>query len=110
MVGSLASLAYKGHIAQLAFHHPLEVAAEETVDKEDVERSLMVGYEDIRLSFGKIFTTFHLHRQQKHTHDNPCPPLAGIVPPEVSVAKGATYNHCQSCKQGADSDYRKGDA
>ena len=40
VVGCLASLAHEGYLAQSLFHHPLEVAAQEAVDDEDVKRSL----------------------------------------------------------------------
>ena len=45
VVGRLACLAHEGYLAQLTLHHPLEVAAEEAVDEEDVEGALVVSHE-----------------------------------------------------------------
>ena len=42
-----SGIAHERDLLELVLHHPLEISAEETVDEEDVERSLVVGNEDI---------------------------------------------------------------
>ena len=77
------------------FHHPLEVAVEESINQEDVERSLMVGNKDIRLTFAQVLAPFHLHGQEQQSHDEARPALTGIIAPEVAVAQEAADNRYQ---------------
>ena len=107
VVSRLACLAHEGHLTQLTLHHPLEIAAQETVNQEYIEGSLMVGYEHIRLSFLQVFTSLYLHGQQKHTHNELRPPLAGIISPEMTVAQCAADNYHQTCYYGVYSNQRK---
>ena len=107
VVGRLACLAHEGNLAQLALHHPLEVAAQETVNQKYIERSLMVGYEHIRLPFLQVFASLDLHGQQKHTHNELRPPLAGIISPEMTVAQRAADDYHQTCYYGVYSYQRK---
>lgn len=63
----------------------------------------MIGYKHIRLAFLQIRSTLHLYRQQKYAHNKLCPPLAGIVAPEMAIAYGAAnddYNACYQCIDG----------
>ena len=60
----------------------------------------MVGYEHIRLSFLQVFASLYLHGQQKHTHNELRPPLAGIISPEVTVAQCAADDYHQTCYYG----------
>ena len=84
-----AGITHKGNLLYLVFHHPLEVAAQETVDEEDVEGTLMVGHEDVRLVLLQMLATFDGHRDKEDAEDNPGPPAAGIIAPEMAVANMA---------------------
>ena len=88
LVGLATGIAHKGNLLYLVFHHPLEVAAQETVDEEDVEGTLMVGHEDVRLVLLQMLATFDSHRDKEGAEDNPGPPAAGIIAPEMAVANG----------------------
>ena len=104
MVGGLAGYADKGHLAQLAFHHPLEVASQESIDQEDIEGSLVVAHKDIRLPSDQVFAPLDLDWQEQDAHDKPCPPFAGIIAPEVSATDRASDDHGQSREDGDDDD------
>ena len=60
----------------------------------------MVGYEHIRLPFLQVFASLYLYGQQKHTHNELRPPLAGIIPPEMTVAQCAADDHHHTCYYG----------
>ena len=90
VVGCLASLAHEGYLAQSLFHHPLEVAAQEAVDDEDVKRSLVVADKDVALVLAQMFPSFHFDGKQADPDDEPSPPFAGVVAPVVSVAQRAS--------------------
>ena len=60
VMGIVARGAHQRHIAQAALHHPLEVAVQETVDEEDVKRSLMIAYEYIRLVLAQMLAPLDL--------------------------------------------------
>lgn len=46
----------------------------------------MIGHEHIRAVLVEILASFNLDRQKQNAHDEPRPPLAGIIAPEMSVA------------------------
>ena len=60
VMGIVARGTHQRHIAQAALHHPLEVAVQETVDEEDVKRSLMIAYEYIRLVLAQMLAPLDL--------------------------------------------------
>ena len=92
LMGIFTSRTDKRYLADAAFHHPLEVAVEETIDEKDVEGSLVIGYEDIGLPRFEMFPAFHLDWQQKQANRKLTPPLAGIVAPEMTIAYQTTEN------------------
>ena len=62
LVRLTTSIAHKRYLVELVLHHPLEVTTQEAIDEEDVEGTLMVGDEDIRLVGFQVFTTFDMDR------------------------------------------------
>ena len=48
MAGLGAGNAHERHASERALHHPFEVAADEAVDNEDVDSTLVVNNEDVR--------------------------------------------------------------
>ena len=97
---SLTRLANQRITAQLAFHHPLEIAIQETVNQKDVERPLMVAHKDIGLPFLQILTPFNLDGKQQNLDDKPSPVFTGIITPEMTVAQRTSYHHRQRCEDG----------
>ena len=63
LVGVATGIAHERNLVELLLHHPLEVTPQKTVYEEDVEGSLMVGDEDIRLVRFQVFTTLDTNRQ-----------------------------------------------
>ena len=49
MPGGLACLSNKRNAAERFLHHPFEVTSQKAIYQEDVKRTLMVGYKDVRL-------------------------------------------------------------
>ena len=62
LVRLTAGIAHERNLVELVLHHPLEVTTQEAIDEEDVEGTLMVGDEDIRLVGFQVFTTFDMDR------------------------------------------------
>ena len=60
LVRLLTGIAHEGNLPQLLFHHPFEVTPQMSVYQEDVKGTLMVGHEDVTLSFLQVLTPFHL--------------------------------------------------
>lgn len=90
VVGAFGRVADKGNTAQLIFHHPLEIAVQETVDEKDVERSLVIGHEDVALSWLEVLPSGHFHGQEEQADGAACPVAAWIITPEMAVAQGAS--------------------
>jgi hypothetical protein len=89
------------NLVDLVFHHPLEVAVQETVDKENIESPLMVGHKDVGLGILQVLAPFDGNRQQQRANNNLAPPMARIVSPEVAVADGTPDAHLQGGKNGS---------
>ena len=89
VMGVLAGHAEEWYLAQRFLHHPFEVAVKESVNEEYVERALVVSHEDVALLRVEVLTTFDTDWQKEQIAGEASPPLAGIVTPEVSVAKTA---------------------
>lgn len=68
-----AGIAHQGDAAKTLLHHPFELMWQETVDAENIERSLMVGHKHIALPTVHTLQTFHMHGKQEHPHHGPCP-------------------------------------
>ena len=105
VMGSLAGYAHKGYVPYLLLHHPLEVAVKEAIDNEDIEDALMVGHKHIALTGGEILPTLYMYGQQEHPHDNPGPPLSGIIAPEMGIAYSAAHRGEQRREYGSDEQY-----
>ena len=96
----LTGISHERNFLQLVFHHPLKVAAKEAIDEEDVESSLMVCHEDIRMSLFEVLPTLHLYWQEESVSDYPSPTMSGIISPKVSVAQRASYSCDEGCQYG----------
>ena len=106
-MGFPAGIADKRYLAQLVFHHPLEVTPQIAVDHEDVEDALMVRHKHVALVFLQVLLTFYLDRQQQRPDNHLCPPSSGIVPPEVAVADGGSDAHLYRRKDRDEDQYRQ---
>ena len=65
LVGLGTSKAYKRNLTQLVFHHPFEMAMQMTINQEDIESTLMVGHEDIRLFLVQMLTPLYTYRDKE---------------------------------------------
>lgn len=88
----LACLADERGITQRGFHHPFEVASEESVGQEDVERSLMVWTEDITLTIDNLLAPLDCHRQKKQANKQPRPPFSWVIAPDTLSTEGAAHD------------------
>ena len=104
-----AGNAHNGNGSQLALHHPLEIAVQEAIDKEYVERSLVVGHKDIALLGVEIFPALDLYRQKQQAHHKPRPPLAGVIAPKMAVADNTAQRTESTGKNGTDQEDGKSD-
>ena len=91
----LAGYADEGDAAQFLFHHPFEVAAQESVDKEDVHCTLVVDDEYIRGMAVEMVAPFYFYGQQEDAAYEDAPIFSGVVAPDVSVAHEASDDRCQ---------------
>ena len=65
VVGIDASQTHERNVADAFLHHPLEVTAQEAIDEEDVEGTLMVGHEHVALTFLEMLPTLYLYWQEE---------------------------------------------
>ena len=96
-----AGLPDEGCLAQFALHHPLKVASQIAVDKEDVERTLMVGDKDVGGLVVNIIMSFRMDGQQENAHKPARPHMAGPVTPEMGRTDGGTNDGGQ-CRHNGD--------
>ena len=61
MSRAFACLAYERNLTQAFLHHPFEVSAQEAVNQENIERSLMIGDKHIRSTFVKLLASVYLY-------------------------------------------------
>ena len=102
MAGAEAGSAHQRYAAEGLLHHPLEIAAQVTIDEEYVVGSLMVGNEDVgRVAVDLPVTADGDGQQHDATHE-PAPYHGRIVAPEMGTAKCATDDGDQGCKNGGD--------
>ena len=92
MPGTLTCLSNEKQVTQRFLHHPLEVAAQESIDKKDVKRTLMIGNKHIRLMLCQMLASFHPYRKQKHIAHKTAPYHCRIIAPKVRTAQGASNN------------------
>ena len=104
MVTLLAGPSHEGHLAQLVFHHPAEVATEMAVDEEDVESALMVAHEDIRLPGLQMLSPLHAYGYEHHLQDAPCPQLTGVVAHPATQSYGRTDGDDHRCQDSGTDD------
>ena len=95
VVGCCAGCSDERHLPESALHHPLEVAAQIAVDDEHVERSLVVGHEDVALARSQMLAALYLDGQQQYADYEFGPQSAWVVAPEVAVADEATGHRDQ---------------
>ena len=95
LMRSLAGHTHKGDFPDASLHHPLEVAAKVAVEKEDVERALVIGHEDVGLVGLEMLPALHSDGQQTELEREPRPAFAGIVTPEIAIAKQTAYGDSQ---------------
>ena len=110
MVTLLAGPSHEGHLAQLVFHHPAEVATEMAVDEEDVESALMVAHEDIRLPGLQMLSSLHAYGYEHHLQDAPCPQLTGVIAHPATQSDGRTDGDDHRCQDSGQDDVRQSDA
>ena len=78
-----------GYVGDALAHHPLEIVAQETVDREDVIGSLMVGDKHITCLVVNEFATLDAHAHQVYPAPHPGPPLSWVITPIILVKQAA---------------------
>ena len=66
MAHSGTGTADNGNPSQLFFHDPLELDGQVTINQENVERALMVGYQDVGLLWFDVVTAFNRDLHSEH--------------------------------------------
>ena len=96
----LASVAQHGHFAQLFLHYPAEIDAQIGVERNDVERALMVGHHYVRLVLLYILATdyFDSHKHQQLYRLCPKRPYAVRTAYRKERNEGE-HCHRQNCQQ-----------
>ena len=84
---AFAGFSHEENLPQRLLHHPLEVAAQEAVDEEDVERSLVVGHEDVGGLLVHVLVSAYDHGDEQHAAEDDGPDFSGIVSPEMGAAE-----------------------
>jgi hypothetical protein len=92
--GRFGSLAYKRELAEAYLHQPLELMSQESINQEDIECALVVGYEYIRGVFLDIRITLHLHGQEQCVAEYVGPNLSWPIAPEMGIADATTDDDC----------------
>ena len=96
------------HTTQCTLHHPLEIPVQIAVNEEDIKGSLMIGHENIALSFLQILTPLDLDRQQENMRSDPRPQVARVITPEVAVANKTADSGDKSRQDGGKQKDRSG--
>jgi len=65
MSRAFACFAYERNLSQAFLHHPFEVSAQEAVNQENIERTLMVWDKHIRSTFVKFLASVYLYRNEQ---------------------------------------------
>jgi hypothetical protein len=64
MSGSFTGFADERHFAQTFFHHPFKVSSQKTINQEDIERPLMIGYKHVGCFFKYFRMSYYLDRNK----------------------------------------------
>ena len=64
VVSFLAGVANERKLAERLFHHPFEVAIQETINEKNVERALVVGHKNIALTTLKLFAAIYVYGEK----------------------------------------------
>ena len=89
MVGFFTGKAYERNLAKSFFHHPFEVTAKIAVNKENINRALVVGDEDVALTRLEMLATFNVNGEEQNSQHHLRPDSPGIVAKDVGVDEAA---------------------
>ena len=77
------------HLAQCFFHHPFEVTSKIAVNQENINRTLVVGDEDVALTRVEMLATFNVNGEEQNSQHHLRPDSPGIVAKDVGVDEAA---------------------
>ncbi len=90
MSGAFAGPSHQRDLLKAAFHHPLEIVAQKTVNGKNVVCSLMIGHKHIACVGVDQLAPAHLHTHQSEPAHNPGPYLGRIVAPPATSERNAS--------------------
>ena len=108
MAGAAACSPDERQLAQRLLHHPLEVAAQEAIDEENIVRALVVGHKDIGGVGLKVLAPFHADGEEHKPAHQAAPDHGGIIAPEVGLAQAASQDGDYGCERGGQQQDRCG--
>ena len=101
MPSTSTSASHQRNIHQRFLHHPLEIAPQETINEENIVRSLMVRHEDVGSLPVHQLIAFNTYWEEHHPAHQAAPNHGRIVSPEMRPSNGRANDGDHSAEDGA---------